>query len=133
MRKRLVAWKVTCFRKLIYTDSINWTGRPCPLSHLTCIFIYSKYFSVFDWPQFFIFITCWFWPNLENILGYTIIAIGHSDIKEWCTVWHEIFAGVYFCGLGTIGFSCWELSFAIFRKYPVPNTDSIFVFIKYVQ
>ena len=66
-------------------------------------------------------------------LGYSIIAIGHSGIKEWCTVWHEIFAGVYFCGLETIGFSCWELIFAIFRKYPVPNIDNIFVFIKYVQ
>ena len=31
-----------------------------------------------------------------------------------------------------IGFSCWELIFAIFR-YPVPNIDDIFVFIEYVQ
>ena len=31
------------------------------------------------------------------------------------------------------GFSCWELIFAIFRKYPVPSLDKIFVFVKYVQ
>ena len=30
-------------------------------------------------------------------------------------------------------FSCWELIFAIFRKYPVPSIDNIFVFIEYVQ
>ena len=35
--------------------------------------------------------------------------------------------------LRQIGFSCWELIFAIFRKYPVPNIDNIFVFIEYVQ
>ena len=59
------------------------------------------------------------------------------------TVWHKIFAGVYFCGLAIfcvlreliwqIGFSCWELIFAIFRKYAVPRVDDIFVFIKDVQ
>ena len=33
-----------------------------------------------------------------------------------------------------LGFSCWELIFAIFRKYPVPSIDNIlFVFIEYVQ
>ena len=35
--------------------------------------------------------------------------------------------------LGQIGFSCWELIFAIFRRYPVPSIDIIFVFIEYVQ
>ena len=48
-------------------------------------------------------------------------------LSEWTTVWHEIFAGVYFCGLaifvfcgnlflglGQIVFSCCELIFAIF-------------------
>ena len=58
------------------------------------------------------------------------------------TRWHKIFAGVYFCGLviflcsagtsflqlGQLGFSCWELIFAIFRKYPVLRIDNIFVF-----
>ena len=34
--------------------------------------------------------------------------------------------------LGQIGFSCWELIFAIFRKYPVPSSHNIFVFT-YVQ
>ena len=64
-------------------------------------------------------------------------------------VWLENFAGVYFCGLviflcfagtnflqlGQVGFSSWELIFAIFRKYPVPRIDNIFVFfiVKYVQ
>ena len=57
-------------------------------------------------------------------------------------IWHEIFVGVYFCGLaifcvlrelnlwlGQIGFSCWELFFfAIFAKYPVLSIDNIFVF-----
>ena len=32
-----------------------------------------------------------------------------------------------------IDFSSWELSFAIFRKYPVPRSDNMFVFIEYVQ
>ena len=62
------------------------------------------------------------------------------------TMWHEIFAGVYFCGLATfcvlwelifrlgqIGFSCWELIFAIFRKNPVPSIDNVFIFIEYVK
>ena len=35
--------------------------------------------------------------------------------------------------LGRISFYCWELMLAIFRKYPVPSTDNIFVFIEYVQ
>ena len=57
------------------------------------------------------------------------------------------FAGVNICGLaifcvlrelilatiGQIGFSCWELIFAIFRKYSVPSIDNIFVFVKYAQ
>ena len=56
-------------------------------------------------------------------------------------MWHEIFAGVYFCELaiflsfarinfcdGQIGFSPLELIFVIFRKYPVPSIDDIFVF-----
>ena len=62
------------------------------------------------------------------------------------TLWNEIFAGVYFCGLAVF---CvlWELIFAIrtdwffllginfcdFRKYPVPSIDNIVVFIEYVQ
>ena len=61
-------------------------------------------------------------------------------------MWHEIFAGVYFCGLAIFGvlrelifairtdwFSRWKLIFEIFRKYPVPSIDNIFVFIEYVQ
>ena len=35
--------------------------------------------------------------------------------------------------LGQISFYCWELILAILRKYPVPSTDNIFVFIEYVQ
>ena len=42
-------------------------------------------------------------------------------------------AGTNFLRLGQIGFSCWELSFAIFIKYPVHSIDNIFVFIEYVQ
>ena len=62
------------------------------------------------------------------------------------TVWHEIFSGVYFCELAifcvlrelifaisTDLFFCWEFIFAIFRKYPVPSIDNIFVIIEYVQ
>ena len=62
-------------------------------------------------------------------------------------MWYEIFAAVYFCGVvifgllrelifmlfGQIGFSCWQLIFAIFRKNPVPSIDDIFFFIEYVQ
>ena len=52
------------------------------------------------------------------------------------TVWHEIFADwrfFVFCGtdyfllLGQIGFTCRELIFAIFGKYPAPSIDNIFV------
>ena len=124
---------------MIYTDSINWTGPSLAVDGLFHCLIWHAFLFIQNISpfliglNFIIFITCWFWPNLENVLGYTIIAIGHSDIKEWCTVWHEIFAGVYFCVLGTIGFSCWELIISIFRKYSVPNIDGIFVFIKYVQ
>ena len=35
--------------------------------------------------------------------------------------------------LGQIGFSRWELIFAIFKKQPVPTNDNIFVLVKYVQ
>jgi len=71
------------------------------------------------------------------------------NYRTAATVWHEILAGFYFCGLaifcvlrdlifeisrlGQIGFSCWELIFAIFRKDPVLSVDNIFVFIEYVQ
>ena len=63
-------------------------------------------------------------------------------------MWHEIFAGVYFCGLAIFGvlrelifairtdwFIPLEITvmFEIFRKYPVPSIDNIFVFIEYVQ
>ena len=48
------------------------------------------------------------------------------------TVWHEIFAGGYFCGL-TIFCVLRELIFPIFRRYPVPSIDDIFLFIEYVQ
>ena len=61
-------------------------------------------------------------------------------------MWHKIFVVVYFCRLaiffvlrevifailGQIGFSCRELIFAIFRKYPEPSIDNIFIFIEYV-
>ena len=58
------------------------------------------------------------------------------------------FAGVYFCGLAIFGvlrelifairtdwFFPLEITviFEIFRKYPVPSIDNIFVFIEYVQ
>ena len=63
------------------------------------------------------------------------------------TVWHEMFSGVYFCGLtiflclaGNLflrfeqsGFSCWELFFAIFKKFPFKCIDKISVFIEDVQ
>ena len=63
-------------------------------------------------------------------------------------MWHEIFAGVYLCGLPifcvlrelifaitTDGFFLLGINkfFAIFRKYPVPSIDNIFGFIEYVQ
>ena len=65
---------------------------------------------------------------------------------EFNTVLREIFAGVYLCGLA-IFFVLRELIFAIradwffrlginftlFRKYPVPSVDNIFVFIEYMQ
>ena len=58
------------------------------------------------------------------------------------------FAGVYFCGLAIFGVlrelifairTDWffplgiTVIFEIFRKYPVPSIDNIFVFIEYVQ
>ena len=59
---------------------------------------------------------------------------------EFNTVWHEIYAGVYFCGLAIFFFAIradWffrlGINFPIFRKYPVPSVDNIFVFIEYIQ
>ena len=59
------------------------------------------------------------------------------------TVWHEIFAGVYFCTLAifcvlrelifAIKTNCCFLICTIFGKYVVPSIDNIFVFIEYVQ
>ena len=59
------------------------------------------------------------------------------------TVWHEIFAGVFVCGLAifcvlrelifAIRTNWFFLIFAIFRKYPGPSTGNIFVVVKYVQ
>ncbi|CAH3149373.1 unnamed protein product [Porites evermanni] len=43
------------------------------------------------------------------------------------------FAGTEFCHYDRLVFSCWELIFAIFRKYPVPSIDNIFVFIEYTE
>ena len=44
-----------------------------------------------------------------------------------------VFCGNKFLRLGPIGFSCWKLIFSIFRKYPVPSIDNMFVFIEYVH
>ena len=57
---------------------------------------------------------------------------------EFNTVWHEIFAGVYFCGLAIFfvfreqiftiradWFFRLGINFTIFRKYPVPSVDNI--------
>ena len=38
-----------------------------------------------------------------------------------------------FLRLGQIGFSCWKLIFAIFKTYPAPSIDNVFLFIEYVQ
>ena len=71
-------------------------------------------------------------PFLESYCNF-------SD-PEFNTVWHEIYAGVYFCGLA-IFFVLRELIFAIradwffrlginftiFRKYPVPSVDNNFI------
>ena len=62
-------------------------------------------------------------------------------------MWHEIYVEVYFgrlaifCVLRELIFATntdWfflagNLIFAIFRKYPVPSIDNIFVFVKYVE
>ena len=65
---------------------------------------------------------------------------------EFNTVWHEIFAGVYFCRLAIFfvfrelifairadWFFRLRINFTIFRKYPVPGVDNIFIFIEYIQ
>ena len=39
-----------------------------------------------------------------------------------------VFCGNYFFRSGHIDFSSWKLIFAIFRKYPVPSIDNMFVF-----
>ena len=59
------------------------------------------------------------------------------------TVWHQIFAGVYFGGLAifcvlrelifAIKTNYFFLSFAIIRKYAVPSIDNVFVVVEYVQ
>ena len=62
------------------------------------------------------------------------------------TVWHEIFAGVYFCGLAIFcvlrelisairsdWFFLQGINFCDFQKVPSSIFDNIFVFIEYVQ
>ena len=55
------------------------------------------------------------------------IQVANSRVGDFCVSRELILQ------LGQIGFSCWELIFVIFRKYPVPSIDNIFVFIEYVQ
>ena len=63
-----------------------------------------------------------------------------------CTVWLEIFDGVCFADWGffsvsqrlifatkTHWFFSLRIIFAIFKKYPVPSIDNIFILVKYVQ
>ena len=62
--------------------------------------------------------------------------ITHFNLQMSPTVWHEIFAGVYFCGLA-IFCVLRELIFAIrkdwFFLHPEPSIDNIFVLIEYLQ
>ena len=96
---------------------------------------------------------------MQNCLKkYFLVIVKHHTnfIVKQNTMWHKIFAGGYFCRLaifcvlrelifadwrffvscgnlflqlGQIGFSCWELIFAIFRKYSVPSIDHIVLII----
>ena len=69
MRKRLVAWKVNCFRE-INMYRLHQLHR----TQLTAFSIVSfdlhfysfKIFLCFWLASILIFITCWCWPNLEN-------------------------------------------------------------------
>ena len=45
----------------------------------------------------------------------------------------SVFCGNLFSRLGQTGFSCEELIFAIFTKYPISSIGNIFVFIEYLQ
>ena len=60
----------------------------------------------------------------QNFCGSLFLRIGdwRLAIGDWRLAMREL--------IWQIGFSCWELIFAIFRKYAVPRVDNIFVFIK---
>ena len=62
--------------------------------------------------------------------------ITHFNLQMSPTEWHEIFAGVYFCGLAI--FLCFAgTNFAIrkdwFFLHPEPSIGNIFVLIEYLQ
>ena len=110
MRKRLDAWKVTCFRKIDIYRLHQLHRTAFSIVPFDMHFYLFKLFLRFSLASIFYFHNLLVLTKFGKCLGYTIIAIGHSDIKEWCTVWHDNFAGVYFCGLETIGFSWWEIN-----------------------
>ena len=57
-----------------------------------------------------------------------MIPCGTKFLREYNFAdWHFLFCERYFLRIGQISFSCWELISAIFRKYPVPRIDNIFV------
>ena len=59
----------------------------------------------------------WVWGSVPRALRVT------GNFSDWrCFV----FCGNEFWRSGQIGFSCWKLILAIFRKYPVPSIDNIF-------
>ena len=62
------------------------------------------------------------YPVARNVCGSLHVFLRIGDFL--------CFVGTKFCVLNRLVFSCSELIFAIFRKYPVPSIDVIFVFVK---
>ena len=101
--------------KILLGVTLQWSSIPCRREQWYSQVLYATETGILD-------------PFLESHCNFSG--------PEFNTVWHEIFAGVYFCGLaiffflrlGQIGFSGWELilRFSESTQYPALT---IFLFL----
>ena len=74
-----------------------------------------------------------------RFVGYTKETFKYRVARNFCgSLFLQIgdflcFAGTDFCDQDRLVFLARNLFFAIFKKYPVPSFDNIFVFVKYMQ
>ena len=70
--------------------------------------------------------------SYKSTILFFILPCGMKFLLEFILAerLYFVFCRNKFLLLGKIGVSCWESIFAIFRKYPIPSIDNIFVFIE---